>query len=340
MAKFAAAVCFACLTLLALKEEAAGYNLFGPYPWGTEGETYYNKWGDIFHPGTPGGTITWSLMPDGTAIDPSFTDPNISGVSNLTPIMNGLGYDDALAAIQRCLDRWSAAANIYFVRVEDAGTPFGGMNAHPPNTGEIRFGAFAIAGGVGGVGYAPPPNGGSLEGDVLLNSSNTFFFDSSAEGELIHVFNDFESLLTHEIGHALGMAHSNVCAVMSAEFDCFQFVNRELDADDVAGIEFLYGPALRADFDHTNKVDGQDLGAWTANFGTAAGATQPSGDANGDGRVDGADFLVWQRELDGGAAARPNVVPEPGAVLLCAIALSTPPAIARGALRTKRIRLA
>jgi hypothetical protein len=251
-------------------------------------------------------------MPDGTAIDPSFTDGNISGTSSLTAIMNGLGHDDALAAIQRCLDRWSAAANVYFVQVSDNGTPFNGTTAHGPNTGEIRFGAFAITGGVGAVGYAPPPNGGSLEGDLLLNSDNTFFFDSSSEGEPIHIYNDFESLIMHELGHALGMAHADpgVQAAMSADPNVFQYVNRELDADDIAGSQFLYGPGLTADFHHENGVHSQDLAIWKTNFGAAVGVSQVSGDATRDGRVDGADFLAWQREASSGGAPALGV-PEP-----------------------------
>jgi len=39
------------------------------------------------------------------------------------------------------------------------------------------------------------------------------------------------------------------------------------------------------------------------------------GDADGDGDVDGRDFLVWQRQVDGGAAAL-AAVPEPGTVVL------------------------
>jgi hypothetical protein len=327
--------CVLALALVTSIEDAAAYNLFGPYPWGTGGETYYNKWGDIFHAGTPGGTITWSLMPDGTTIDPSFTDPNISGVSNLTPILNSVGYDVAVAALERCLNRWSAAANIYFVRVSDSGAAFGGADAIAPNTGQIRFGAFAIAGGVGAVGYAPPPNGGSLEGDVLLNTNSTFFFDSSNEGELIHVFNDFESLLMHEIGHALGMAHSGVCAVMSVDFECFKYVNRELDPDDIAGIQILYGPALRADFEHDNVVDAQDLATWRTGFGIEDGAMQTSGDANGDARIDGLDFLVWQRENSAGQVAI-TPLPEPTALIQAAVIIAAMAALrsARGIRRT------
>jgi hypothetical protein len=327
----------ASMILLAPTRTVDAYNLFGPYPWGTEGDTYYNKWGDIFHAGTSGGTVTWSLMPDGTTIDPKFMDANVSGTSVLSSIMNDLGSADALAAIERCFDRWSEAANIYFVQVSDDGSPFNGDAAHPPGTGEIRIGAFAISGGVGAVGYAPPPNGGSLEGDLLLNSENTFYFDSSGEGEPIHIYNDFESLLMHELGHALGMDHSDTQAVMSADPAIFQFVNRELDADDIAGIQFLYGAALAADFNRDHAVGGDDLLAWTSSFGSLSGATRQTGDATKDGAVTGADFLVWQRESGSGGAGGLRV-PEPTAGRLIAAAAIW--ARARGARRRSSARSA
>jgi hypothetical protein len=94
----------------------------------------------------------------------------------------------------------------------------------------------------------------------------------------------------------------------------FKVINRMPDPDDVAGVQFLYGPALHSDFDHSNGVHAPDLAVWRASYGTAAGATQPQGDATADASVDGADFLVWQRELGHGAAEASNAsaaVPEP-----------------------------
>ncbi|MBA3480195.1 MAG: hypothetical protein H0T51_00135 [Pirellulales bacterium] len=72
-----------------------------------------------------------------------------------------------------------------------------------------------------------------------------------------------------------------------------------------------------ADFDGNGTVDGDDLTRWRTNFGS--GATHMEGNANDyqDADVDGADFLLWQRQLGGpppvtGAAS----VPEPGALAM------------------------
>jgi hypothetical protein len=312
----------------------SAYTLPGPYPWGNDGTVYYEKWGDIFTPGSTAGTLTWSMMPDGTTIHPAFNDPTFSGVSSLNAIMTNLGYDQALATIERCFDRWSAAANVTFVRVADSGAPFCDPSAMPPNTGNIRLGAFSNSNPfLGGVGYGVSPFGNPLDGDVLLNANNTFFFDNGAEGELIDVYNDFESLLMHEIGHTLGLGHSDQSAVMSADPQYFQYVNRELDPDDVAGIQFLYGPALHADFDENHVVNAADLAVWKSGFGATSGVTSATGDANRDGHVDGADFLIWQREARNSAVAPATSIPEPSTIVLLTASVL---GLSRPSLRVRR----
>jgi hypothetical protein len=51
---------------------------------------------------------------------------------------------------------------------------------------------------------------------------------------------------------------------------------------------------LRADFNGDGRVDGVDFLIWQSHYPTASGATFATGDANGDGKVDGVDFLAWQ----------------------------------------------
>jgi len=86
-------------------------------------------------------------------------------------------------------------------------------------------------------------------------------------------------------------------------------------APDLGAFEFV--PLQPADFDS----DGGDLANWTSGFGMAASAGRVNGDADGDADVDGADFLLWQRQLGGGAAtAAAASVPEPRGWLLVAVA--------------------
>jgi hypothetical protein len=83
-------------------------------------------------------------------------------------------------------------------------------------------------------------------------------------------------------------------------------------------------PFRAADFQEDHDVDNNDLVQWRANFGSSSGATHTHGNADFDGDVDGADFLVWQQQRGSGPLAMPSTtpVPEPGALALMAIGLT------------------
>lgn len=69
--------------------------------------------------------------------------------------------------------------------------------------------------------------------------------------------------------------------------------------------------APNADFNDNGVIDANDLALWQSHFGAADDATPLPGDANGDQQVDGADFLIWQRQFASNAAILGTVVPEP-----------------------------
>jgi hypothetical protein len=80
--------------------------------------------------------------------------------------------------------------------------------------------------------------------------------------------------------------------------------------------------AAASDFDESGNVDGDDLTRWKTGFGAAGSATHMQGDANGDKDVDGADFLLWQRQLGDAPASSPSEaiaqVPESSAFTIAA----------------------
>ena len=87
------------------------------------------------------------------------------------------------------------------------------------------------------------------------------------------------------------------------------------DYDQVTGL----APALEdADFNNDNIVDGADFLIWQRNFGV--GATLPQGDANGSGGVDAADLAIWKAKFGTvGSVAAVAAVPEPATVVLASL---------------------
>ena len=213
------------------------------------------KWGDNTN-GTPGGTVRWSLIPAGAAGSAYCGDACPTPALDALNIENspGTGYTltslaSLTSVIAEVFAHWSAVANIQFIGPDgDGGLAINDPTADVP---EIRIGVFAFASGGGAVGFAPPPNGGTGAGDILFDANSFYAFQPGNDGDAFPVQstapNDFVSLLLHEMGHAIGLAHPSGadarCQVMDVSPACLFRLNRELDADDIAGAQFLYGPA-------------------------------------------------------------------------------------------------
>ena len=75
---------------------------------------------------------------------------------------------------------------------------------------------------------------------------------------------------------------------------------------------------LAADFDHDDDVDGADFMIWQAGHGLAMQVDNMSGDANGDGVVNGEDLSIWGTQFGStfAALAFARTVPEPSTAWL------------------------
>ena len=74
------------------------------------------------------------------------------------------------------------------------------------------------------------------------------------------------------------------------------------------------------DFDGNGVVDGADFLAWQRGYGKAAGAQPADGDADRDGDVDAADLAAWRSAFSGAnSATAMNAVPEPATGTLVAL---------------------
>ena len=77
-------------------------------------------------------------------------------------------------------------------------------------------------------------------------------------------------------------------------------------------------PTANPDFNNDVLFNSLDLSLWTQGYGIGSLAGHGDGDADGNGAVEGVDFLAWQRAaaMTNSPAVNADVVPEPLAVQL------------------------
>jgi hypothetical protein len=134
-------------------------------------------------------------------------------------------------AIQQAFALWAAITPLTFTEVAIAA----------PHEIRIRFAAgnhgdgsnFDGGGGVLAHAYYPPPGGGALAGDTHFDEAEAWSINLPPSGI------DLVTVAAHEFGHALGLAHSNVSGALMYPF--YGGAHRQLEADDVAGIQAIYG---------------------------------------------------------------------------------------------------
>ncbi len=164
-----------------------------------------------------GATLSYSIASTSSACFMGFEV--CSSLDSLMPV----GYQNV---IESAFDRWASVANLSFNQVDD-------------QAGDIVLASEYIWGSE----IAHALTGRSFieqEGETFseIAWSEIHFSEAvywSVNGSLGY---DFLTVATHEIGHALGLGHSEVeGALMYADY---QGINT-LQADDIAGIQFLYG---------------------------------------------------------------------------------------------------
>lgn len=195
--------------------------------------------------------ISLSFMPDGT---------NLGGAtSNLFATMDAKW---ATAVWQKELLRaaqvFAQQTNLNFTVVADDGSPAGSgeYQQGAANFGDIRMGAYnaGTEGPLGSAVYSQPACNYSAGGDYTLNSAQPWKINQTGGYDLFTV-------AAHEVGHALGLAHSSVSsAVMYATYSG---IKSTLRTDDISGIKALYsGGSARSH-------DSYDAAAANGTFATA-----------------------------------------------------------------------
>jgi hypothetical protein len=170
--------------------------------------------------------VTYSFVPDGTSV---------GGMSsNLFSPLNGVASTATWeAAFQKAAAIWSSYANINIAQVSDNGAALGtsGNQQDDSRFGDIRIAMIPQFSGVLAYTMLPPPlSGGTNAGDIVFNSNIPWRINNDY---------DVETVALHEMGHALGLDHS--CLTNAVMYACYDGQKQSLTADDVSGIQSLYG---------------------------------------------------------------------------------------------------
>ncbi|MGO9596628.1 MAG: matrixin family metalloprotease [Isosphaeraceae bacterium] len=174
-----------------------------------------------------GSRITYSFAPDGTSLGgtPSVLFQTLN--AKFTQANWQLQFQKAAAV-------WQAVANINLSQVSDNGSIEGcsGNQQDDPRFGDIRIGMINLgAPSVLGETFLPPPAyGGTIAGDMFLNSAASWQINTDY---------DLETVAIHEFGHALGLGESQITTACMYAY--YNGVKQSLTSDDIAGIQSIWG---------------------------------------------------------------------------------------------------
>lgn len=196
------------------------------------------------HP-SPGGA-TFSIM-DAGFVDVSGSDTKHG--ANTTQLITtlgvpGFGVADYAAVINWGLNVWAGASMFTNLgQVADGGVNAGASQATGGHLGDIRVAAWELTASAT-LAHAWQPGteaifgaGGTISGDLHFDVNRTWEddpTDTAGGGDY-----DIYTVGLHELGHSLGLGHSDV--VGSVMEPTYAGARRSLHADDIAGIQALYG---------------------------------------------------------------------------------------------------
>lgn len=176
-----------------------------------------------------------------------------------------LTYYERESAIQNAFNTWSSMSIIQFIQVN---TPEDADLLIKWETGEHGDGnPFDGQGNVLAHAFYPPPSGGSFAGHL--------HFDDDENWTVNGYGTDLESVALHEIGHLIGIGHSEYFnAVM---YPSYWGIKRMLDDDDILAAMNLYPPIISGPFNpigtNVYSIQGLPNGytvAWQFSHGSGA----------------------------------------------------------------------
>ena len=210
------------------------------------------------------GTITWSLVPDGTTVPGG--SAGAAGPSNLNTFLNTTftGGFTGEELIEQSFNRWDELSGLSVVReTNDDGRALntsifdGALGVR----GDIRIGGQVLDGPNAVLAFNFFPNAGA---DMVIDTSESNFFGSSQSNN-----RPFRNTIMHEVGHAIGLSHveSTTDALLLEPNINLSFDGPQLD--EVRAVQFVFGDA----FEETNN----GLGNETVPTATDLGIISPGG---------------------------------------------------------------
>jgi hypothetical protein len=210
----------------------------------------------------PGGCVGFSLQRDGTT---------------------NLPMDEVRPAIEAAFVTWSdldcggGAASIAFSELADVSCHATEYNPGDPNANIILFQdtKWSYHGADDTLAKTTvtfdAETGRILDADIEVNQAYNEFTVGDA-----NVVYDLQSILTHEIGHFLGLDHTmDPDATMNAGYDPGSTSLRTLEADDIAGACAIYPPGRAATCEPTPRNGLGDACVATAEGGCAVAPAGP-----------------------------------------------------------------
>lgn len=175
------------------------------------------KWGDPTL-GTEA-DLSWGYLPE----------PFANAFGPLYGVMGSSAY----VAVENAFDSWASVAGLSFNYLE-----YSYENLQDGNVGndpDILLGGLNWDGPGDTLAFAFYPNQGWLGGNAYFDWEEDWRTDGTGGY-------DFESVVLHELGHSLGLDHSPVSD--SVMYPYYTGIIRALTADDIAGMQELYGSAF------------------------------------------------------------------------------------------------
>lgn len=241
-------------------------------------------------------TMTWSIVPDGTSIFGFNGEPTSPStlVAQLDLLFDCTGGADLTGRcwfplLESIYESWGAKTGLTFVyEPNDDGASYAGTSPFFPDgvlgvRGDMRIAAHPIdgAGGVLAYNFFPGPfNGGPVSGggpfggfiqggDMVIDLPDLFYSADAAFG-LPDPSNDnfrrFRNVVTHEVGHGLGLAHTCPLTGGSKLMEPFASLDPAFDGpqeDDLLGVNRIYG-------DRLCDTEPTDLGSKSSEDGTVS----------------------------------------------------------------------